>query len=218
MQNRLSWAAYLLLIASPVTARAQSKDKDAKPPAAAAAAPAPAPAAEKGAAAATFSPPKAGPETNALKPFVVSSTWTGVSKAGAMGPSSPEMPAKGKSNCKWTLNNLWAMCELEETVGTGKQAMNWKAHWMIGWDFEAKEYRSLLVDSYGMSTAWKGKIDGSKLIVESAENTTMMGQPCKMRLTWDAADPKAVKFVIERSIKGSPMMVTEEATYKATGK
>lgn len=218
MKYGLLWAACLLLTASPIAARAQSKEKDAKTatPASAPAATT-APAAEKGAAA-SFTPPKAGPETNALKPFVVSSTWTGVSKAGAMGPGSPEMPTKGKSNCKWTLNNLWAMCDLDETVGTGKQAMNWKAHWMIGWDFEAKEYRSLLVDSYGLSTAWKGKIDGSKLIVESVENTTMMGQPCKMRLTWDAADPKAVKFMIERSIKGSPMMVTDEATYKASGK
>src|SRR5258706_16152981 len=74
-------------------------------------------------AAADMAPPKAGPETSALKPFMQNFTWTGTARAGAMAPGSPEMPTKGKATCKWAMGNLWAMCDLEDTAGTGKQAM-----------------------------------------------------------------------------------------------
>jgi hypothetical protein len=41
-----------------------------------------------------------------------------------------------------------------------------------------------------------------------------MGQPTKMRFTFDAADPKALKFTDERAVKGGPWMVGETATFK----
>src|SRR5689334_22056280 len=55
--------------------------------------------------------PKPGPETEALKPFAKSVTWTGKVPAGAFG-NNPELPSKGKATCKWILNNLWVSCDM----------------------------------------------------------------------------------------------------------
>jgi hypothetical protein len=157
---------------------------------------------------------KPGPETAALKPFTTNATWTGVMKAGAMGPGSPEMPTKGKVKCSWIMGGLWAMCDIEDGPAAPKSFV-WKGHWIIGWDAEAKEYRASIFDNMATTTSMKGKIDGTKLIMESPEQM-MMGQPMKVRLTWDATDPKAIKFIEERSTKGGPWTVGAESTYKSS--
>lgn len=161
-------------------------------------------------------PPKPGPETEALKTFTKNVTWTGKVPAGAYG-NNPELPSKGKATCKWILNNLWAACDMEDTQGTGKQAVTWKGHWVYGWDFEAKEYRGTMTDSFGATVPMKGKLDGPKLTWESVSETTMMGQPTKIRITMDATDPKAVKFTGEHT-QGKNYVVDEETVMKPSGK
>lgn len=156
---------------------------------------------------------KPGPETAALKPFTGNASWTGVMKAGAMGPGSPEMATKGKMKCGWIMGGLWAMCDIEDGPAAPKSFV-WKGHWIVGWDNEAKEYRGSIFDNMGSSANMKGKMDGQKLVMESPE-AMMMGMPMKMRMTWDATDPKAVKFTEERSVKGGPWTVAGESTYKA---
>jgi hypothetical protein len=189
--------------------------------------PAPAPAPAKPAAAAAPAaaapaeppaPPKPGPETDALKVFhPKSATMSGKSPAGAWAPGTPEMPTKGKITCKWALNNLWATCDIEDTTGTGKTAMHWAAQQSAGWDFGAKEYRAVLVDNMGGATLMKGKIDGTKLTWESATESFMMGKPMKFRVTFDAADPKAIKMTGEHSGPDKKWVVDEESVIKPAG-
>ena len=159
-------------------------------------------------------PPKPGPETEALKPFAKNMTWTGKAPAGSMGPGSPEMPTKGSARCKWTINNLWAMCDIESTMGTGKEAMKWSAHEVFGWDFMAKEYHASMVDSFGALVEMTGKLEGQKLTWETPKEVMMMGKPTKLRVTMDATDPKAIKFTSEHTAAGGKWMTDEESVMK----
>jgi hypothetical protein len=188
-----------------------------KKPAAAAAKPGEPPKAPEAAAPAAQpppGPPTAGPETNALKPFVMSSTSKGKMNAGMMGPGSPEMPTTGKATCKWILNNLWATCDIDDKAGTGPKASGFKGHWVIGWDFAQKMYVGMMVDNFGMATWWTGKIDGTKLVMETPMEMEFMGEKMKARITFDAADPKAIKFTSERQPHGKAWMVEGEAVMK----
>jgi hypothetical protein len=226
----------LLMVSALVPALAYAQTKPAPAPAgkpapttgttapagaAPAAKPGAAPAAPAGAPAGApekMEPPKPGPETDALKPFVKNFTWTGKQLAGAMGPGSPEMPTKGKVTCKWIVNNLWAACDIEETIGTGKDAHSWKGHHIFGWDFMAKEYRGATVGSMGSIDDLKGKLDGAKLSWESSADRMMHGQPMRFRVSFDATDPKAVKFTSEHIVAGKAVPVGEAIMKPAAGK
>jgi hypothetical protein len=162
-------------------------------------------------------PPTPGPETKALAPFTKNVTWIGRSPANAWGPNSPEMPIKGTGTCKWELENLRAVCELEHTTGKGKRAIRWKRHWTYGWDFGAKAYRGAMVDSSGVATTMHGKIEGEKITWESASAVMMAGQPSKVRMSMDATDPNAIKFIGEHTMNGR-WVVDEESVLKPTGK
>jgi hypothetical protein len=190
----------LALAATAAAQKAETKKEPAKP--AAAAAPAGPPA-----------PPTAGPETKALGFLNGNMTMTGTLKANAMGPGSPEMPSHGTHKCHWTMNNLWLACDIEDITGTGAKSMKWMGHVVAGWDFEAKGYRGFIVDNMGTSGTMTGKIDGTKLVWDSGE-AMMMGQPLKYRITMDFTDPKAIKFTDERSMKGGPYVLAEEAVMK----
>jgi hypothetical protein len=162
--------------------------------------------------------PKPGPETMALKPLATTFQITGTMPAGAMGPGSPATPTKGSHSCKWSSDKLWLNCEIKDTMGTGKQAVTWNGHMMIGWDFSAKMYRAVLTDNMGMAMMMQGKMDGSKLPLESVGDYQMMGKPMKMRFTMDLSDPKAPKYTDERDLGKSGKWITfEEATMKAGG-
>ena len=171
--------------------------------------------AKEGAAAPEMAPPKPGPETEALKPFAKSVQSTGTIPAGAMG-QNPELATKGKSTCKWTLNNLWVACDIEEIVGSGKQSMKWNGHWVFGYDFLAKGYRGTMTSTMGDQTQMKGTLEGSKLVWENIEEMKIPGMPSKSRITLDATDPKAIKFTEEGYLQGKwvPMGM---ATHKVAG-
>lgn len=184
-----------------------------------------APAAEKGAAttagktpageAPAMTPPKPGPETEALMPFSKSITSTGTVPAGAYG-ANPEMPTRGRATCKWTLDKLWISCDIQDTMGKGKQAMKWAGHWIFGYDFGDKGYRGVMTDNWGTQTEMKGTLDGSKLTWESVGEVDMNGKPTKIRITEDATDPKAIKFTSEHQADGK-WVVDETAVHKTRG-
>lgn len=169
-----------------------------------AAAPSGAAAAPSGAAAKPeMAPPKPGPETEALKPFAKSSTMTGTVPANAMG-NPAELPTKARSTCKWVAGNLWVACDIEETVGTGKQAMKWSGHWVFGWDFAAKGYRGVMVSSMGDHMGMQGTLADKKMTWETMHEMKGLppGAPTKVRITEDATDAKAIKFTEEGWIGG----------------
>src|SRR5205085_105418 len=95
-------------------------------------------------------PPKPGEEMKKLAPVIANYTWSdGKLAAGAMGPGSPEMPSHGKQTCHMMMGGLWAMCDMEDVAGAGKQTMKWQGHIIMGWDVERKEYRGVGVDNMG---------------------------------------------------------------------
>lgn len=160
---------------------------------------------------------KPGPQTRALERFHGDGTWTGTVKAGVSGPGSPEMTAKGKGTSRWIINGLWVDCDFEQDqFVAGKKVLEWKAKWIGGWDFMAQEYRGLSVDNNGASSIFRGWMEGdNKLVMESISPMELMGQPLKMRLTWDATEyPKIVKWCNEYSINNGPWTLFEEYIVK----
>jgi hypothetical protein len=193
----IAWAVVAIF-----TLTAYAEDKKPKPT--------PAPAAQAG-------PPKPGNETRALSIFIGNWSGDGKVQAGAFQPGSPEMPSKAKQSCKWILNNMWVACDITDVAGTGKSAQTWMGHLIIGWDVEQKAYRTVGADTMGSAFELNGKMDGQKFVMESAKESLMMGTPVKFRFTWDATDPKAVKFSDERSMKGGPWQLAETITFKKSG-
>jgi hypothetical protein len=163
-----------------------------------------------------MTPPKPGPEQDALKPLVKNSTGTGTH----VGPDGKEMPSKSTVKCKWLPGNMWAACDIDETTGTGKTAMKWMGHMVFGYDMMAKAYRSYMTDSMGMSGRMKGTLDGTKMVWESMDEMKggPPGMPTKMRVTEDFTDPKTEKLTFEGWM-GGKWVPTGTATMKnAAGK
>jgi len=67
-----------------------------------------------------------------------------------VGPDGKEAPTKGKQTCKWLPGNMWAACDIEMSMGTGKTAMKWMGHLVMGYDMMAKGYRGVMTDNMGM--------------------------------------------------------------------
>jgi hypothetical protein len=146
----------------------------------------------------TMEMPKPGPEQDALKPFIHSSPYTGTH----MMPDGKELPTKGKQTCKWLPGNMWAACDIEMTTGTGKTAMKWNGHLVMGYDTMAKGYRAVMTDNMGMLARMKGTLEGSKMVWESMDEVKMPGMPSKERVTEDATDPKNSKMTFEGMMNG----------------
>ncbi len=158
------------------------------------------------------------PRQEALKPFVHNIVSTGTVVAGGMGPGSPEMTTKGKATCKWLPGNMWAACDIEDTSGTGKQAMHWMGHWVFGYDNIAKGYRGVMTDNFGMMGRMKGTLEGTKMTWETMDEMKIPNMPSKSRVSLDAADPKNIKFT-EEVFMGGKWMPRSTAVHKtAAGK
>ena len=179
--------------------------------------PKPAAKAEAKPAAPPEMPPKPTEETKKLSFLVGTFNGTGKLEKGAMGPDSAEMTSKSKQTCKWALGNLWVVCDISDTAGAGKTAMTWMGHMLIGYDLEAKQYRNVGADNMGTAYDLNARIEGNKLVMESAHDVMMMGMPVKFRFTYDFTDPKALKFTDERSMKGGPWQLAETTTFKKAG-
>ncbi|MGZ3407329.1 MAG: hypothetical protein ACXVAN_12845 [Polyangia bacterium] len=162
----------------------------------------PAPAPSGGTAAAGAPPamemPKPGPDQDALKPFVHSGAYTGT----RMMPDGKEAPEKGKQTCKWLPGNMWAACDIDMTTGSGKTAMHWMGHLVMGYDTMAKGYRAVMTDNMGMLGRMKGTLDGKKMVWESMDEVKMPNMPSKERVTDDATDPKVEKMTFEGMMNG----------------
>jgi hypothetical protein len=156
--------------------------------------------------------PKPGPDQEALKPFVRSGSYTGTH----IGPDNKESPEKGKQTCKWLPGNMWASCDIDMTMGTGKTAMKWMGHLVFGYDTMAKGYRAVMTDSMGMMGRMKGTLDGKKMVWESMDEMKVPNMPSKERVTDDASDPKAEKMTFE-GMMGGKWMPMGSGTFKSAG-
>jgi hypothetical protein len=158
---------------------------------------------------------KPGPETQAIRRFTKSATWEGLLPAGALGLNAPAMPTKGFVKCKWSVDDLWLVAEIEDVMGTGPEARVWKAVWVSGWDFGHKEYRGAIFDSFGCSSMMRGVLTGSRLVFESMDDVLMHGVATRLRFTFDNSEEKGVKFTAEHTVNGK-FVVDEEEIHVAS--
>jgi hypothetical protein len=155
-------------------------------------------------------PLKPGPETLAIKQFTRSATWEGLLPAGALGLNAPAMPTKGYVKCRWSVNDLWLLAEIEDVMGTGKEARVWKAIWISGWDFGHQEYRGAIFDSFGNGSMMRGVIAANRLIFESMDDVIMHGVATRLRFTFDANHDRGVKFTAEHLVNGQYVVDEQE--------
>jgi hypothetical protein len=153
---------------------------------------------------------KPGPETLAIKQFTRSATWEGQLPAGALGLNAPAMPTRGHLRCKWCVNDLWLVVEIEDHMGVGKDERVWKAVWVSGWDFGYKEYRGAIFDSFGNSSMMRGVLSGRRLVFESMDDVIMHGIATRLRFTFDNSHEKGVKFTAEHTLNGKYVVDEEE--------
>ena len=153
---------------------------------------------------------KPGPETLAIKRFTKNASWEGLLPAGALGLDAPAMPTRGSVKCKWSVNDLWLVAEIEDQMGTGPDARMWKAVWVSGWDFGHKEYRGSIFDSFGNASMMRGVLEGHKLVFESMDDVLMHGMRTRLRFTFDNSPEKGVRFTAEHSVNGTFVVDEQE--------
>jgi hypothetical protein len=154
--------------------------------------------------------PKPGAESKALAPFFgKGGTWTGKVSAGAYMPGSPEMTSKGKAVCHEAMGGFCYMCDVEETTGSGKQAMTWKGHMVVGYDMNAKAYHSFTADNMGALNEMDGTLDGNKFVLTTKAPITVMGQTMDDRLSWEHNSDGTVTFTDEHRPQGGDWALAE---------
>ena len=157
--------------------------------------------------------PKPGPEVKALAPvFGVNGTWHGKVEAGATGPDSKETVSHGKAMCHPMLGGMWYACDVEDTWGTGRDAMTWKGHMTVGYDLGSKSYKASVVDNMGTITMFDGTLNGTTFALETPNEVMVMGAMMKDRLTWDFSDPKAIKYTDDHKASDGDWKLCESAT------
>jgi hypothetical protein len=135
-----------------------------------------------------------------IKKFTRNATWEGHLPAGALGMNSPAMATRGSVRCRWAVDDMWLVCEIEDHMGDTRV---WKAVWVSGWDQGHGEYRGAIFDSFGNASMMRGKLDGEKLIFESMDDVIMHGHATRLRFTFDAAvSDRGVEFTAEHSVNG----------------
>ncbi|MEZ4863487.1 MAG: DUF1579 family protein [Caldilineaceae bacterium] len=151
-------------------------------------------------------PLRAGPEMAALKPFHSNCVWSGVVATGGMGPGSPEMAATGKGTFTPLMEGTWLAGDFEQDQFLdGKVVITWKAHYVVGWDPRAQEYKITYVDNNGSAALMHGRLAGDCFIVE-----TLPDAPVQLRLTWTLMGPGQVQWRNECAINGGPWFLVEE--------
>jgi len=122
-------------------------------------------------------------------------TWKGELPAGALGPNYPAMTSHGKASCAPAVDGFWCLCELQDTMGSGKNAVTFRGHMTVGYDLGTKSYRATLVDNSGVLTLYNGQMSDGSFTLETPEPVSMMGTMMKDRLTFTAGPSGAATTV-----------------------
>ena len=158
-------------------------------------------------AAAIPKPIDAGPEMTVLSRFYQDVTWTGTIHEGGMGPGTPAMTGVGRATARPIQDGRWIVldCEQDQFLDDGTHVLTWQLHWVSGWAPEHGEYRAVMADSYGHTGAYRGHIDGDRLIFESMAETGP-----RLRFTWDASGPGVLNWRNEMSLGDGSWFLIEE--------
>jgi len=147
--------------------------------------------------------PKPGPEmATLLKLFGHGATWKGEVPAGALGPDSPATTSHGRAVCGPIVDGFWCACELEDTMGSGKNAMVFRGRMTVGYDLGTKAYRATLVDNTGLLSMYNGHMGDGTFTLETPEAVPLMGTMVKDRLTF-AMGPSGVVTSFKDEHQGS---------------
>jgi hypothetical protein len=151
-------------------------------------------------------PVGASPKMAALRPFHFDCAWTGTVAAGGMGPGSPEMAAAGKATYRPIMDGGWLVGDFaQDQFVDGARVLTWKAHFVVGWDRQAGEYRATYVDNNGSAALLRGWIEGPRFIVELMGDAQM-----RNRMEWALLAGGGVRWRNEGSVAGGPWFLVEE--------
>jgi hypothetical protein len=151
-------------------------------------------------------PVGAGPEMDALRPFHFDCQWTGTVQAGGMGPGSPAMVGVGTATYRPIMDGAWLVGDFaQDQFVDGVRVIAWRAHFVVGWDPRAGEYRATYVDNNGSAALLRGGIEGERFILE-----TLGDAPVRVRLTWTLQAPGRLTWRNDCSIAGGPWVLVEE--------
>jgi uncharacterized protein DUF1579 len=147
-----------------------------------------------------------GPEMAALTRFYPDVTWTGTISAGGMGPGTPEMTAHGRGTHELIQDGRWIVgtYSQEQYLTDGSYVLTWQLHWVVGWDPTLGGYRATLADNYGHADVMRGRIDGDRLIYETAD-----ARPVRLRLTWDLTNPTTPVWTNEVCLRRDTWQLVE---------
>jgi len=165
----------------------------------------------------TMAMPTPGPEIKSLYNFFGATTigWTGTCPAGAMGPDSKQMETHCKGTAHYVADGFGVAWDIENVMGSGKDAMTWKGHMVSAWDPNTKQYRSSMVDNMGGLTEWTGTLEANKLTWETPEPFMAMGEMHKERISWTKNADGTIAFLDEVQPQGADWKTMETATFKA---
>ena len=138
-----------------------------------------------------------GPETQALAPLIGTFAIAGSIPARTLAENQPEMRSRGSHSCRWIVGGLFVECDISDTARSGKTAITWSGRVTIGWDYQAKAYRGVVVDRQGTLGMLEGPMRDQVLSLALISTNTLGGQPFKYRLTFDMKDPKSIQFTSE---------------------
>lgn len=143
---------------------------------------------------------------DALRPFLFTCTWTGTVAADGMGPGSPQMNAVGRATFTTLMDGAWLAGDFEQDQFVdGVRRITWKAHYVVGWHPDAREYRITYVDNTGSMSQMRGRVEGKQFV-----NETFHEEPVQLRMAWTWLEPGLVNWRNECSIEGGPWFLVEE--------
>jgi hypothetical protein len=148
-----------------------------------------------------------GPELEALARFHRDVEWTGTVKAT---PTTPEMLARGSGRFRREIGGLWILGEFrQDQFHEGRKVAEWSCIYLAGWDAGRSTYVAFAADSNGRSVPFLGAIDGERFTITS-EGAPIGGAPVRLRMIWDAADPRIMTWRNEMSVAGGPWTLVED--------
>ena len=148
-----------------------------------------------------------GEQTRALARFHRDVTWTGTVKAT---PSTPEMTAEGHGTFRWSADGLWVIGEFrQDQFYEGEKVTEWSAHYVAGYDFSRQTYVAFACDSNGRSVPFTGTMTADTFTITS-DGASIAGAPVKLRMIFDLADPKVMRWRNEMSLAEGPWVLVEE--------
>jgi hypothetical protein len=122
------------------------------------------------------------------------------------------MEATDQATFSWTDDGLWLRGEFrQDQFADGRLVLTWSAHYLVGWDPQARDYVAFMADNCGHAGFMHGDIEGDRMILTTPGDDLMV-----LRITWDLASPGEPTWKDEVSVGGGPWQLIEQYTMVPT--